>query len=806
MQHHNLSVVKTIALIFSANLLLAPLIAGLAQEAVPAVPPQDIEQELKSRGMTVQEAIKRATQLGIDLSNPQQAAARARQLGLPESQIQLMLGQTQTSEAAPLEELPVDSEEAEDLMEDEAARTRATGEPRTPFFGYNLFTNIPRSFEPSAIGPVSETYRIGYGDELRLTVWGAAQFQYDLQVDREGRIYIPKIGQTMVAGKRLDNLRKELRRWLSRTVDGLTTDPPTVFMDLTLIRMRPIKIFVLGEVPQPGGYVVANSSTIFNVLYSIGGPLTSGTLREITLIREGKVVATIDLYDYLLRGYSDQEVRLSENDHLYIPIRGKTVTLTGAVKRPAIYELQTGETLKDLLAFAGDLQAQAYTRRAQIHRIIPFRERKDPSIAREIIDLDLEPILENKQTVQLRDGDVVHILSILDLQRNAVFIAGAVKQPGQYEIYDGMHLRDLIAETDGLFSGAFLGKADILRFRPDLSTELITVDLTATMANVLPDNLLLQPGDRIRIYDVEQLRVSETVMIQGRVKQPGTYPLYVGMTAADLIFLAGGFLEGIYIARADISRQPGEDAPREIKAQIESISLVTHAADTVGIDFPLDSPARQFRLRHRDILTVFTDPRFTPQAQVNIQGEVKFPGMYSLLSENETLTSLIERAGGILPTAYIEGALLTRAGKRIVADIADALDGDTHADIILFGGDNLLIPPTPNMVLVQGNVGLQGLIKYRPNQRVRYYIDKAGNMHLKTEAIYLTQANGAMQLLKRRFFIFTENPVVEDGGIIVVTRKEEVKPEDKTNLKELLGESLALLTSVLTVLLLTRAL
>ncbi len=797
MQHQKLSVVKTFALLLTANLLLA-------QETVPEVLPQVIEQELKSRGMTAREAAQQAAQLGIDLSNPRQAAARARQLGLPESQVQMLLQQSQGVEATGPEGQPAEQAESADLKEEETDQTGTAAGFRLPYFGYNLFTDIPDSFEPSAIGPVDEAYRIGFGDELRLTVWGAAEFQYDLRVDREGRIYIPKVGLTTVAGKRLDNLRKELRRWLSRSIDGLTTDPPTVFMDLTLTRMRPIKVFVLGEVPRPGGYMVANSSTIFNALYSIGGPLTSGSLREISLIREGKKVATIDLYDYLLRGYSDQEVRLAENDHLFIPLRGKTVTMAGMVKRPAAYELQTGETLKDLLSFAGGLLPQAYTKRAQIQRIIPFRERRDPSIAREVIDLEFEPLLIGKQTVQLHDGDVVRILSVLDLQRNAVFISGAVKQPGQYEISDGMHLRDLLEGTDGLFSAAFMGKADILRFRPDLSTELITVDLTAVMANRLPDNLLLQPGDRIRIYDVEQLRVNETVSIQGRVKQPGTYPLHVGMTAADLIFLAGGFLEGTYRARAEISRQPGEDAAREIKAQIESISLVTHAADTLGIDFPPDSPARQFRLRHRDILTVFTDPRFTPQAQVNVQGEVQFPGMYSLLSENETLTSLIERAGGILPTGYAEGGLLTRGGRQIVTDIADAVGGKSKADIIMLGGDVIRIPPQPNMVFVQGNVGLQGLIKFFPNQRVNYYVEKAGNLNPDTEAIYLTQANGAMHRLKRRFFLFRENPTVEDGAIIMVTRKEEVKPEDRTDLKKILGESMALLTSVLTVLILTQ--
>lgn len=905
MQHQKLSVVKTFALLLTANLLLA-------QETVPEVLPQVIEQELKSRGMTAQEAVMKAAQLGIDLSNPQQAAARARQLGLPESQIQQLLGQIQEGETegetAPLEELPVESEEALDLTEDEKARTRATTGPRLPFFGYNLFTDIPRSFEPSAVGPVDEGYLIGPQDELRLTLWGATEFQYDLDVDREGRIYVPKAGQMVVAGKQLKDLRREMKQWLSRSYAGLKTDPPSVFMDLTITRLRAIRVFVLGEVARPGGYSMSSYSTLFNVLYSVGGPLTRGSLRNIQVIRDGQVVTSADFYNYLLKGFEANPIRLQNNDHIFIPLRGKTVAISGNVRRPALYELKEGERFSQLLSYAGGLGAEAYTKRFQIERIIPFEQREDPSLAREVIDVDMAKVLAGEDKINLYDGDQVRILSILDILENVVTIEGTpVLQPGRYELKNSIHtVRDLIMAADGITGDVYMAKADLIRTKPDMTEELISLNLGEVFADVPTQNLPLRPLDRLRIYSIHELEIPHSVRITDKVRQPGTYALRDSMTVYDLLFLGGGlldeeFLKDVFMDRADLYRRtfdgtdemiipfhlgdalaeagfadsllrPGDGIrvyPREvevIKDKVVTIygavkqpgqyrlrenmtleDIILHAggftenaylaeaqvtrllvgeidynpygpvaknqkvinltvplasADLDTVSFALEDTvwsleyARQFPLKHRDMVYIRADPDYRLQETVTITGEVLFPGEYTLLRENETLVDLIRRAGGVTPTGYPKGGRLIRQGQQLITHIDLAIRGKKRANVILMPGDAIFIPPMPNSVSVRGNVGLEGLIKYESGRRVSYYLDRAGSVGEETENVFLTQASGAT--FKMRRFIFHQNPVVDDGAIITVTRKPE-KEKVEFDLGKTITNVFSLLVSATTV-------
>ena len=905
MQHQKLSVVKTFALLLTANLLLA-------QETVPEVLPQVIEQELKSRGMTAQEAVMKAAQLGIDLSNPQQAAARARQLGLPESQIQQLLGQIQEGETegetAPLEELPVESEEAVDLTEDATARTRATTGPRLPFFGYNLFTDIPRSFEPSAVGPVNEGYLIGPQDELRLTLWGATEFQYDLDVDREGRIYVPKAGQMVVAGRQLKDLRREMKQWLSRSYAGLETDPPSVFMDLTITRLRSIRVFVLGEVARPGGYSMSSYSTLFNVLYSVGGPLTRGSLRNIQVTRDGQVVTSADFYNYLLKGYEANPIRLQSNDHIFIPLRGKTVAISGKVRRPAIYELKEGEGFSQLLSYAGGLWAEAYTKRFQIDRIIPFEQREDPSIAREVIDVDMAKVLAGEDKINLYDGDQVHILSILDILENVVTIEGTpVLQPGRYELKNSIHtVRDLIMAADGITGDVYMAKADLIRTRPDMMEELISLNLGEVFADVPTQNLPLRPLDRLRIYSIHELEIPRSVRITGKVRQPGTYALRDSMTVYDLLFLGGGlldeeFLKDVFMDRADLYRRtfdgtdemiipfhlgdalaeagfadsllrPGDGIrvyPREvevIKDKVVTIygavkqpgqyrlrenmmleDIILHAggftenaflaeaqvtrllvgeidhnpygpvaknqkvinltvplasADLDTVSFALEDTvralkyARQFPLKHRDKVFIRTDPDYRLQETVTVTGEVLFPGEYTILQENETLVDVIRRAGGVTPTGYPKGGRLIRQGEKLITRIDEAIAGKKRANVILHPGDEIIIPSKPNTVAVHGNVSNPGLFKHESNRRVSYYLEQAGGEGEETENILLTQASGATFKLHR--FIFRQNPRVEDGAVITVTRKPE-REKVEFDLGKTITDAFSLLASAATV-------
>ncbi len=810
-------------------LLLAPIPA--AAQIHPSDIPREVRDELSAQGINLSEILVQANQIGVDLRDPQRAAMRARQLGMPESQVQQMLRiaeEYRQAQSRLVDELggqglpegtpPRDDEflfgmEADSIAlglapTDLDSTEAAAAKERSRYFGYDLFKNRPGAFSPSLLGPADEAYMVGPGDELRLTVWGAAEFQYDLQVDREGRIYLPNAGQLMVAGKQLDRLRRDMKRWLSRTYGGLQTDPPTIFMDLALTRLRPIKVFVLGEVAQPGGYTLASSSTVFNALYSVGGPLTAGTLRDIQVIRDGKVVADVDFYSYLLKGYAPNPIRLSDNDHIFIPLRGKTVAIFGEVKRPAIYELKEGETFADLLELSGGLTAAAYTKRIQIERIIPFNKRLDPSMAREVFDMDVGPVLLGRRKIPLLDSDTVRVFSTLHVMKNAVRVHGAVKQPGRYELNDSVQtVKDLVAKADGLMGDAFLGKADLVRTLEDSTKVIFSLNLEELLADIPDENMQLLPRDQLYIYSVNELVTDQHVTILGAVKQPGEYRLWEEMTVEDLIFQAGGFTEDAYLVDAQLSRLPNENKSDGEKAILLHVPLTTRRLEgrTFAVEdtyLALGQQAGKVGLRHRDIVHIRTDPDYTQQDTVKVRGEVKFPGRYTLLRENETMSDVIKRAGGILPTGYPKGGQLVRGMERVVVHIDEAIEGKKKADIILLNGDEIIIPPRPNTVAIRGNVGLEGLVKYDKGRRVAYYLDQAGGVGDQVESIFLTQASGATFKLRRRLWLVRQNPVVDEGALITVTEQPDSQRPVPFDLGATIRDTFTIISSALTIIVL----
>jgi protein involved in polysaccharide export with SLBB domain len=741
-------------------------------------------------------------------------------------------------------------------------------------------------------------------------------------------VTVPNVGQFTVAGKRLDELRQEMKQWLSRSYSGLTADPPTVFMDLTLTRVRPSQVFVLGEVPQPGGYVVSSFATVFNALYSVGGPLQRGTLRNIRVIRDGEVTETVDLYDYLMEGYSPDPVQLQSNDYVFIPPRGKTVAITGAVKRPAYYEMTEGETVEDLVEYAGGLKPEAYVKRFQIERIVPFAEREDPSVARKVIDANLQDVQSDSVQVPLADGDRVRILSIGEAQDpavqariEAVEVQGAVYQPGQYELGGGVRtVKDLIEQADGLTGDAYREQADLVRIDDTLSETTRALDLEAVMNDRPQANVVLQPGDSLHVASIQEMRADRFVQISGQVRNPGEYRYREGMTVRDLLIKGGGltddeYLKDVFEGRADLYRvSPGgeeervipfhlgdalagdemasrtlrpEDEIRVYPASVERLEdrfvrisgavqeggefdyrdkmtlkdLILQAngftegallqevevtrmiekenqdglqASTIRvplIDQDLDpkdvsysvrdtmralDAAADFQLRHRDRVYVRQDPSFQPQETVTIQGEVTYPGEYTLLRENERLSNLIERAGGTRPSGYLKGGRLLReqqteegtlgqqTQEQVIVEMRQAVEGDREEDVVLQPGDEIVIPTQPNTVAVRGHVANEGLIKHEPGRDVGYYLDRAGGTRRHTEAVYLTQASGATFRVDTGWFRRT--PTVDDGAVIRVEQEPASERQQEIDYAEIASNVTQVLSSTLTIIVLaTRA-
>ncbi|MCS4114571.1 SLBB domain-containing protein [Salinibacter ruber] len=988
--------------------------------------PEEAQQALEEREMTVQEARQRLRQLGIDPNNPEQAAQRARELGVSEARIQALLQAVQDRQGdggsmqstggsvappAPtlsgtpgiepdsisVDQLPVDvaatvplrsesqirqvrigfltadgdSVEVQDvnriggsvidgqwrgrvtvpretgvgtwglyvrvanqdtstvlptgreLKIVEQMEQRPTGAAETlPYFGYDTFETIPEAFTPQSTGPVDGSYVVGPQDELRLTVWGGAEFTYDLQVDRGGRVTVPNVGQFTVSGKSLDELRREMKQWLSQSYSGLTSDPPTVYMDLTLTRVRPTQVFVLGEVPQPGGYTVSSFATVFNALYSVGGPLRRGSLRNISVIRDGEVVETVDLYDYLLEGYSPDPVQLQSNDYIFVPPRGETVAITGPVKRPAYYEMKEGETVADLIDYAGGLQPNAYTKRFQIERIVPPSEREDPSVAREVLDASLQAARADTAQVPLADGDRVKVLSLTEAQDQAVKarvdaaeVTGAVFQPGQYEIGGPVRtVKDLIEQADGLTGDAYRQQADLVRIGDTLSETSRSLDLQAVMSDQPQANVVLQPGDSLHVSSIQEMRGNRQVRITGEVRDPGSYRFRKGMTIRSLLQKAGGltddeYLKDVFLGRADlfrVSRDGGEEriipfhlgdalagegmADRELRPEDEirvypatvgrleekfvrisgavqdagryafrdnmtlkdailqangfgegaslqeveitrmvekkdeegqrassiSVPLVKRDIDPKDVNFSVQDTARaleaaeNFDLQHRDRIFVRESPSFQPQETVSVEGEVRYPGEYTILQDNERLSSVIQRAGGVLPTGYLKGGRLIRPeenqgdqgfqvqrdGQQVIVEMRRAVRGNPAEDLILRPGDEIVIPTQPNTVSVRGNVANEGLIKHEEGRRVGYYLDRAGGTRQNTQDVFLTQASGATFEVNTGWF--RRAPVVDDGAVIRVEaepeRDQEINySEIASNVAQVVSSALSLI-------------
>jgi protein involved in polysaccharide export with SLBB domain len=632
----------------------------------------------------------------------------------------------------------------------------------------------------------------------------------------------------------------------------------------------------------------------------VGGVTTDGTLRRIRVVRAGQDVAALDAYDYLIDGRTPSPVRLQQGDRLFVPPRGKTVAIRGAVRREARYELLPGEGLAELIAFASGLEAEAYAERFQVERIVPFVERRDPSVARQVLDLPLVPVLRGEGDLALEDGDRVRILSILEEgtpgveQALAVAeIEGAVYQPGRFEIGAGVQtLRDLIDAADGLLPGAYGGRAALTRLQPDGTRLFLPVALPDVLADAPQANVVLRPGDRLEVFATRDLEGAYTYEVAGQVLRPGERPFLDGISLYDALFEAGGlqdpeFLRTVLRERADLFRltpdgeqrqiirfdlgrvlagdglattplRPGDVVrvyPRRVEELVEEEVVtvsgavkepgtyalqsnttvedlilqadgfaegafvqaveVTRMADATGgeravtINVPvqpglsveqvgLGEGDAGFRLSHGDRVFVRYDPAYQPQETVLVVGEVVFPGEYTLLQDNETLASLVQRAGGLSERAYAGGGRLLRGGRRLVVDMGDAVRGRRGASVVLQAGDQVVIPSQPNTVAIEGGVANPGLIKFVPRKRVSYYLDRAGGVADDMEAVLITQASGAT--FKLREGLFPEDPVVEDGAIIRVLTEEEDPNDEGVDAAEIVRDSLSILTGAATVL------
>ena len=665
-------------------------------------------------------------------------------------------------------------------------------------FGRNIFNTRNLTFEPSVNLATPANYRLGPGDEVIIDIWGASQNTIRQQISPEGTINIQKIGPVNLSGMTVSAANDYLKNALNKIYNGLnnTTDP-TSDIRLTLGNIRTIQINVMGEVVQPGTYALSSFSTVFHALYRAGGVSDIGSLRNVQLVRNGKNIATIDVYEFIMKGNTQDDIRLQEGDVVIVPAYDVLVKISGKVKRPMRFEMKKDENLATLIKYAGGFEADAYTRSLRV-----VRQNGEEYEVNTVKDIDYN-------IYKMRNGDVVTAEAILNRFTNKLEIRGAVYRPGIYQLSGKLNtIRELVHEAQGLTGDAFLNRAVLYRQREDLTSEVVQIDIKSIMDGTSP-NLALMKNDILYIPSIHDLEDRGNVTVHGEVAHPDSYPYADNMTLEDLIIQAGGLKEAASTVRIDISRRiknPRSTADNDTIGQMYTFSL----KDGFVID---GQPG--FILEPYDQVYVRRSPGYQAQQNVAIEGEILFGGNYAMTSREERLSDLVNKAGGPTNYAYLRGAKLTRVANasekkrmgdviRLMSrqlgeamidslgirvedtftvgiDLEKALSNPkSNADLVLREGDVISIPKNTNTVTINGAVMVPNTVSYMKGKNVDYYLNQAGGCsdNARKSKKFIVYMNGQVTKVKG-----SGKKQIEPGCEIIVPSKAK----KKGNIANILG-------------------
>ncbi len=510
-------------------------------------------------------------------------------------------------------------------------------EGKLKIFGSDLFKNNAITFEPNLRMATPSSYIIGPDDEILLDITGDNEASYQLPVSPDGTIKVEYVGQINVAGLSIAAAKSKIEQRLGATYPAIRSGRTQV--NVTIGNIRTIRVTLTGAATKPGTYSLPSLATVFNALYAAGGPNKNGTYRKIQVIRGNRVVSTIDVYDFLANGIQQGNIRLQDQDIIHIPVYGARVQFEGEVKRPAIFETVPGESLSDILRYAGDFTENAYSAKVKVLQTTG-RERSVQDI-----------YADQFANYTPKSGDQYIVEPILERFANRISVLGAVFRPGIFGLEPGMTLKQVLEMADGVREDAFLGRGIINRLRSDNTSELINFNVREVLAGTTPD-IPLKREDKIEIASIFDLRDEYKFTVQGEVRFPGDFPFASNATLGDIIQKAGGFTEAAKNARVEIARR------------IQNLDVTDHrSSKTILVDIKdgvLTDPT--LTLEPYDVISILGDAGFRTQRQVKIEGEVLYPGFYTISREDERISDIIKRAGGLTPYAYTEGASLKRTG------------------------------------------------------------------------------------------------------------------------------------------------
>ncbi|HHV84657.1 MAG TPA: capsule biosynthesis protein [Petrimonas sp.] len=675
-----------------------------------------------------------------------------------------------------------------DIQPIERINPNDTIPPGERIFGQDFFSKENLTFAPNVNMPTPANYILGPGDEVIIDVWGDSELNVRYTITPDGYITVPGLGRIQLSGMRVDQATGRIRNEFSGIYSDLNSSQPHTFLALSVGNTRTIKVNVMGEVTTPGTYTLTSFSSAFHALYAAGGITHIGSLRNIRVFRGGRAAATVDLYEYLLKGNNMNDITLQDGDIVMIDPYLGLAQITGEIKRPMKYEMRPDETLKDLLGFAGGFTGEAYKNNVQIDRKGEYEK---------------ETFTVNQSdysSFQLHDGDSVTISSILKRFSNMVEIDGAVNRPGQYAIGDQIRtVKDLVAIAQGITGDAYVYRALLYREQEDLRQTMESFDLDALLNNRIAD-IPLRKNDRLHIPSIFSLEDSVTVSVGGSVRAPGNYPFALNMRIEDAILRAGGLREEASTQRIDVYRRIKNPSSTTVPSTMSEVYTFTLQEGKVISNDP------SFILHPYDEIVVRHSPGYEPQSMVTIKGEVLFGGRYAKKTRNERLSSLVERAGGLTGYAYPKGAKLTRqlndeeferlkhvfetkakmdklnmdslnfdsSGLRhqyVGIDLEEALKrpgGDD--DIVLREGDVISIPQYEGTVKISGGVLYPNIVTYDKRMSLDGYIRQAGGY-------------SRLAIKSKPFIVYMNGKVatgrwakIEPGCEIVVPEKPEREP------------------------------
>ncbi len=634
-------------------------------------------------------------------------------------------------------------------------------------FGSELFTSKSLSFEPNQNMPTPPNYILGPGDQLDVNIYGIQQFGYSATISKNGTVNIPNVGEIFLSGLAFEAAKNKLQKQLGRIYTTLPSNGSK--LSVSVSNYRTILVTIIGA-QQPGNYRLSAMSSVYNALHVAGGPSDIGSYRKIELIRNNKVIRTIDLYRFLTKGDQSDNVSLTDNDVIRIPSYDGRITLEGEIKRPGIFEVINGENLQNIINYASGFTENAYKNR------ILVKQKTNTEL--KVTDL-------NETTFGAyvpKAGDLISVDKILDRYENRVQIKGAVFRPGEYSLplTGTMTIKDLVMKADGVAENVFLSKASLIRQKEDLTKEYISFNLQAALNGDSTANMTLQKEDIVMVFYNQELLDSYQVSIDGEVRKPGAFTYVSGMTLYDLL-LESEYFTDLAASTVTVFRNKKDTAykPND-QEKIVSFDLT--------IDPKNPEAAATFLMEAQDRVVVRRIVTFETPQMINVAGEVLYPGGYAIAKKEERVLDFIQRAGGLTDEADKEAIRVVRNGLNIPIDWkAINQNSNRERNLVLQPGDAVQIPNKSYTVTISGSVMFTTEVPYKKGKGVKYYINNSGGTTERgwLKKVYVVHANGSASTCGS-FFGIRNYPKVLPGSKIIVPMKPE---KQKTSTGEIVGIS-----------------